>query len=60
MTTSVPSVISKHWRSMVARDTYMGEVFERPPITAYRRQPNLRNYLIRAKVPNNTREKKKT
>ena len=43
---------------MVARDAYMGEVFKRPPITAYRRQANLRNYLVRAKVPNIRREKR--
>ena len=38
---------------MVSRDTYLGEVFKETPVTAYRRNPNLRNFLIRAKVPKN-------
>ena len=36
---------------MVSRNTYLSEVFKRPPLTAYRRQPNLRSLLVKAKVP---------
>ena len=38
---------------MVNRNSYLKEVFPRPPITAYKRQPNIRNLLVRAKVPKN-------
>ena len=36
---------------MVNRNSYLKEVFKRPPITA--RQPNMRNLLVRAKFPKN-------
>ena len=47
---SVSSIQAKHWRSMVKRNKYLAEVFPSPPLTAYRRQPNLRSYLIKATV----------
>ena len=36
---------------MSFQDPYMKEVFPEPPLTAFRRQKNLRDLLIRAKVP---------
>ena len=36
---------------MTTRNRYLGEVFKRPPLIAYKRQQNLREHLIRAKVP---------
>ena len=47
----ISQIQAKHWRTMVSKNKYLAEVFKRPPLTAYRRQPNLRNLLIRAKVP---------
>ena len=47
---SVSSLQAKHWRSMVSRNKYLAEVFPSPPLTDYRRQQNLRSYLIRATV----------
>ena len=35
---------------MTNQNKYLASVFPRPPITAFRRQTNLRNLLIRAKV----------
>ena len=46
---SISNIQAKHWRSM-SNDPYMKEVFPQPPITAYRRQKNLRDFIIRAKV----------
>ena len=48
---TINSLTSKHWRSMVKQDKYLEEVFQEPPLTAYRRQRNLRDILIKAKVP---------
>ena len=48
---SISSLQAKHWRSMTFQDSYMKEVFPEPPLTAFRRQKNLRDILIRAKVP---------
>ena len=45
------SIMAKHYRAMTSQDSYLKEVFKEPPLTAYRRQLNLRNHLIRAKVP---------
>ena len=35
---------------MVSRDEYLKEVFKSPPLTAYKKQRNIRDNLIRAKV----------
>ena len=48
---SVQSIQLKHWRSMIKQNKYLEEVFKEPPLTAYRRQRNLRDILIKAKVP---------
>ena len=48
---NIPNIPAKHWRSMVVQDAYLSEVFIQPPLTAFRRQKNLRDHLIRAKVP---------
>ena len=47
---SISSLQAKHWRSMVAKNKYLGQVFPNPPLTGYRRQPNIRSYLIRAAI----------
>ena len=36
---------------MIATDKYLGEVFKQPPLTAFRRQNNLRDMLVKSKVP---------
>jgi len=47
---SITNTRAKHWRSMVCQDQHLREVFELPPLTAYKRQRNLKDNLIRAKV----------
>ena len=51
---SITNMQAKHWRSMT-NDQYMAEVFPQPPLTAFRRQNNLKDLLIRAKVPGDRR-----
>ena len=48
---AIQSIQAKHWRSMVSQDPYLNEVFSQPPLTAFRRQRNIRDHLIRVKVP---------
>ena len=48
---SITNIQTKYWRSMTFQDKYMEEVFPQPPLTAFKRQRNLRDILIRAKVP---------
>ena len=36
---------------MITQNKYLAEVFVEPPLTAYRRQNNLRDMLIKSKVP---------
>ena len=48
---SIPSINVKHWRSMIHQDPYLAEVFPQPPLTAFKRQNNIKDYIIRAKVP---------
>ena len=45
----LPGIQKKHWRSMVTSDQYMAEVFPEPPLVAYRRQKNIKEFLVRAK-----------
>ena len=44
-------ILAKHYRSMVSQDSYLKKCFPKPPLTAFRRQTNIRNFLIRSKVP---------
>ena len=56
---SIPNITQRHWRSMVSQDPYLKSVFPSPPLIAYRRQRNIRESLIKAKVyPQNTRDKR--
>ena len=58
---SISSLQAKHWRSMVGRNQHLKEVFPSPPLTAFRRQPNLRSFLIRASLPqSNNRNPQRT
>ena len=47
---SIPKLTKKHWRSMAAEDKYLESVFPEPPLISYRRQKNIRETIIRAKV----------
>ena len=44
-------LIISYWRAMVNMDPYMLEVYPEPPLTAYKRQKNIKDYIIRSKVP---------
>jgi hypothetical protein len=44
------SMQRKHWRSMV-QDSYLKSVFPEPPLVAFRRQKNISDFLIRARLP---------
>ena len=56
----LPGIQKKHWRSMVTSDQYMAEVFPEPPLIAYRRQKNIKEFLVRAKVPPRNTKTKRT
>ena len=47
---AISSIVAKNWRTMTGQDSHLKEVFLEPPLTAYKRQQNLRGHLIRAKV----------
>ena len=36
---------------MTSEDRYLKEVFPEPPLTAFRKQRNIKDHIIRAKVP---------
>ena len=48
---AIQQIQNKHWRSMRNQDQYLSKVFKEPPMTAFRRENNLRSLLIRSKVP---------
>ena len=41
----------KHWRSMKISDNYLEKVFPEPPLIAFKRQKNIKDYVVRARVP---------
>ena len=56
----IPTIVNKHWRSMVSQDSYLKEVFEEPPLVAYTKNQNLKELLVRAKInQSNCRQKRK-
>ena len=48
---ALQNIQNKHWRAMVSQDQYLAEVFPEPPLTAFRKQRNIRDILIKAKLP---------
>ena len=48
---SLPNIVKKHWRTMTASDPHLKEVFPLPPLVAYKRPPNIRDKIIRSKIP---------
>ena len=54
---SMDALQQKHWRAMT-NDPYLKEVFPEPPITAFKKQKNIRDLVIRARVPIKTRNKR--
>ena len=55
---NVNAIVKKHFRVMT-QDPHMKAVFPDPPLIAYRRQRNIREVLIRAKVPPVTKRPKR-
>ena len=47
---SISGIVNKHHRSMVSQDEYLKGVFKSPPLTAFKRQRNIKDNIIRAKV----------
>ena len=48
---ALPSIVKKHWRTMVESDPHLKEVFPLPPLVAYRKPQNIRDKIIRSKIP---------
>ena len=48
---SIQKILKKHWRTMVSNDPHLKEVFPLPPLVAYRRPQNIRDKIVRSKIP---------
>ena len=46
---SISAIIQKHWRTM-SKDPRLAEIFPLPPMVAYKRPPNIKQKIIRAKI----------
>ena len=57
---ALPSIVKKHWRTMVAGDQHLKEAFPLPPLVAYKRPPNIRDKIIRSKVPETLKRAKRS
>ena len=47
---SITGIVQKHWRTMV-KDPHLSDIFKEPPLIAYKRPQNIREKIVRAKVP---------
>ena len=47
----ISSIQAKHWRAMTSQNQYLAKCFPEPPLTAFKRPRNIKEFLIRAKVP---------
>ena len=56
---AIPAILRKHWRTMT-QDQRLKEIFPEPPLVAYKRPPNIKDKMIRSRVPpiNNPRPKR--
>ena len=50
---SITKIVHKHWRIM-SKDPYLKQVFGEPPLIAYKRPKNIKELIIRARVPPET------
>jgi hypothetical protein len=48
---NIQSIHFKYWRGMTRKNPYLAEVFPEPPLVAFKRQKNIKDYLVRSKVP---------
>jgi hypothetical protein len=44
---AIQSIQDKHWTAMTGQDQYLSSVFPESPLTAFKRQDNLRGIMIR-------------
>ena len=56
---SLSAMQQKHWRSMTTSDPYLAEVFPDPHLIIYKKQTNIKDFLIRASLQNSCSEKQK-
>ena len=47
----ISKITKKHWQVMTDESQIMKSCFHQPPVIAYRRNKNLRDILVRAKLP---------
>ena len=48
---AIPAILKKHHKIMVEKDSRLGKIFKEPPVVCYLRPKNLRDELVRAKLP---------
>ena len=46
---SIPQIVNKHFRTMT-KNPHMAETFKNPPMVAYKRPKNLKDYLNKFKM----------
>jgi hypothetical protein len=47
---NISDITTRHWRSMVSQEEYLKSAFPEPPLVSFRRQKNVRETIVRAKV----------
>ena len=47
---SIPKIVSKHFRTMI-QNPHMADTFKNPPMVAYKRPKNIKDYLVKTKLP---------
>ena len=47
---SISNIVQKHWRTMT-KDPYLKQILQEPPLIAYKRPKNIKDLIIKAKIP---------
>ena len=51
----IKGAITKNWH-LISEDDFLNNLFPVPPLLAYKRQKNIKDKIIRARLPNSTQE----
>merc|ERR1712183_824627 len=56
---SLANIVRKHWGVMVKDEPRLKRVFPEPSVIAYRREKNIRDFLVRAKISSKRKSNRK-
>ena len=50
VTENLKKILMKHWH-LIAGNHNLAQIFQNPPVVAYRKDKTMKDYLVRARIP---------